>query len=58
MLQKSKFEYKGKTEIRYKTFATKSVIKLLREEIHPDYWFMFPEELPEDDPVYKIVFGD
>lgn len=58
MLQKSKFEYKGKTEIRYKTFATKSVIKLLREEIHPDYWFMFPEELQKEDPVYKIVFGD
>lgn len=58
MLQKSKFEYNGKTEIRYKTFATKSVIKLLREEIHPDYWFMFPEELPKEDPVYKKIFND
>ena len=55
MLQKSKFEYNGKTEIRYKTFATKSVIKLLREEIHPDYWFMFPEELPQEDPAYKVI---
>lgn len=55
MLQKSKFEYNGKTEIRYKTFATKSVIKILREKIHPDYWFMFPEELPKEDPAYKVL---
>lgn len=58
MLRKSVFEYNGKKEIRYNTFVTKSVINKLKEEIHPDYWFMFPEELPKEDPVYKIVFDD
>lgn len=58
MLRKSIFVYNGKKEIRYNTFVTKSVINKLKEEIHPDYWFMFPEELPKEDPAYNIVFGD
>lgn len=58
MLTTRTCESNGKIEIRYKTFVTKSVIKLLREEIHPDYWFIFPEELSKEDPAYKKIFND
>lgn len=58
MLTKFSYEYKGKKIIKYKTFATKSVINKLKTHIHPDYWFIFPEELPEEDPNYKIIFKD
>lgn len=58
MLYKRTYNSDGKIEIRYKTFVTKSIIKLLREEIHPDYWFIFPEELSKEDPAYKKIFND
>lgn len=51
-------EVNGRKVPRFKTFATKSVIMKLRKEIHPDFWYIFPEELPEDYPLYDKFFSD
>ena len=42
-------------QYKYKTFVTKSIIKALKDEIHPDYWYIFPEELPAEDPAYNKI---
>lgn len=55
MLTKFKYTYKGVNIIKYKTFATESIIKALRNTIHPDYWYIFPEELSPKDQYYKFV---
>ena len=55
MLNKFKYTRGGVTIIRYKTFATESIIKSLREIIHPDYWYIFPEELSSTDKHYQFV---
>lgn len=55
MLNKFKYKHKDVTMVRYKTFATESVIKGMRDTIHPDYWYIFPEELPTTDHYYQFI---
>lgn len=50
-------EVNGRKVPRFKTFVTKSVIMKLRKQIHPDFWYIFPEELPEDSPIYNSYFA-
>lgn len=55
MFSKFKYTQKGVTVVRYKTFVTESVVRNLRDTIHPDYWYIFPEELSSTDKNYRFV---
>jgi len=39
----------------YCSFIPKSAIIKLKEVINPDYWYIFPEELSQEDPNYYLV---
>lgn len=56
LIQKAQFKRNGKVEYKYKTFVTRSIVKLFSKEIHPDYWYIFPEELSEEDKVYDLIY--